>query len=184
MIVTFLVLSFSVLCVTIYRLRSYSTEQKKILNTDKDYLALCKEEWDRQHELMKVDPAWEIYHNEKYDVYDKWMKLTYGNLNPEKDCATISAALVLLSVVGNFTLFHKTIDIEEIIVPMILSGLLGTALGVIIGGPASLLVERLYKGKTRNIRYWIVCVGACLVCVIAVLLIFYYCRDYEYERGG
>lgn len=184
MTVVFIVVSFIISVLAVYQLRRYEINRRKILNTDADILILCKKEWDRQHEIMREDPTWEVHHNQKYDLYDKWMKLTYGKLDPEKDCATISAALVLLSVVGNFTLFYKTTDIEEIIVPMILSGLLGTALGVIIGGPASLLVERLYDGKTRNFRYWIVCVGACLVCVMAVLLIFYYSRGYEYERGG
>lgn len=184
MTVTFCVLSLIIVVLTINLLRKYETDRRKILNMDEEILALCKDEWDRQHEIMREDPSWEVYHNQRYDLYDKWMKLTYGNLNPEKDCETVSAALVLLSIVGNFTLFYKSTDIEEIIVPLFLSGLLGTALGVVIGGLASLFVERLYEGKTRSFKYWIVCVGVCLVCVMVALLLFYYSRDYEYERGG
>lgn len=74
MTVVFIVVSFIISVLAVYQLRRYETDRRKILNTDVDILILCKKEWDRQHEIMREDPSWEIHHNQKYDLYQTLLK--------------------------------------------------------------------------------------------------------------
>lgn len=182
MTIVFIILCFIVCSMAFHILRERESERQSKMNIPENELSIYEAAYNRERENVYWHTNRSIKnYSEQARKYIEYMEAN-KDVDSERDCQTITSAIMLCLLFAHFCFFYGEIDdVGSYLLSLIFSCFCAIVLGVVFGGGAALIANKFIHSKMKDTRYWLICISCSTLVTIIALIILLYSKGYEYE---